>query len=205
MPSGSTLPELLRAAADEAPDADAFRYRDERLRYADWHALAERLAGGLAARGVGRGDVVALLLPSTPLYPVAYLAAARLGAVTTGINVRYRRTEIGHVLSHLRGWMRPQRRRVNLAFLPARAEVRQIPLGVVGVMGAWNYPVNLTLVPLVAAIAAGNHVLVKPSEHTPRTALFLPQQRQLLVALPRRGALPAQILVLSTAGDRPAS
>jgi acyl-CoA synthetase (AMP-forming)/AMP-acid ligase II len=47
---------------------------------------------------VRRGDVVALLLPSTPLYPVAYLAAARLGAITTGINVRYRRTEIGHVL-----------------------------------------------------------------------------------------------------------
>jgi coniferyl-aldehyde dehydrogenase len=82
-------------------------------------------------------------------------------------------TEIGHVLAHLRRWMRPQRRLVNLAFLPARAEVRQIPLGVVGVMGAWNYPVNLTLVPLVAAIAAGNHVLVKPSEHTPRTASFL--------------------------------
>jgi acyl-CoA synthetase (AMP-forming)/AMP-acid ligase II len=93
-----TLPELLRAAADDAPDADAFRYRDERITYGDWHALAERLAGGLAARGVGRGDVVALLLPSTPLYLVAYLAAARLGAVTTGINVRYRRTEIGHVL-----------------------------------------------------------------------------------------------------------
>jgi acyl-CoA synthetase (AMP-forming)/AMP-acid ligase II len=41
---------------------------------------------------------VALLLPSTPLYLVAYLAAARLGAITTGINVRYRRTEIGHIL-----------------------------------------------------------------------------------------------------------
>jgi acyl-CoA synthetase (AMP-forming)/AMP-acid ligase II len=94
----STLPELLRDAARRAPDAEAFRYRDERLTYAGWHDLAERLAGGLAARGVGRGDVVALLLPSTPLYIVAYLAAARLGAVTTGINVRYRRTEIGHVL-----------------------------------------------------------------------------------------------------------
>lgn len=98
MRSASTLPELLRDAAAEAPDADAFRYRDERVSYADWDALAGRLAGGLAARGVGRGDVVALLLPSTPLYPIAYLAAARLGAATTGINVRYRRTEIGHVL-----------------------------------------------------------------------------------------------------------
>jgi acyl-CoA synthetase (AMP-forming)/AMP-acid ligase II len=51
-----------------------------------------------AAAAAGRGVVVALLLPSTPLYPVAYLGAARLGAVTTGINVRYRRTEIGHIL-----------------------------------------------------------------------------------------------------------
>ncbi len=98
MPQGSTLPALLASAAAESPHADAFRYRDERLSYADWHELAGRLAGGLAARGVGRGDVIALLLPSTPLYLVAYLAAARLGAVTTGINVRYRRTEIGHVL-----------------------------------------------------------------------------------------------------------
>jgi acyl-CoA synthetase (AMP-forming)/AMP-acid ligase II len=93
-----TLPALLDAAAAEAARADAFRYRDERLSYGDWQRLAARLAGGLAARGVARGDVVALLLPSTPLYPVAYLAAARLGAVTTGINVRYRRTEIGHIL-----------------------------------------------------------------------------------------------------------
>ena len=98
MSAAATLPELLRAAAVESPDAEAFRYRNERLTYGDWNALAGRVAAGLAARGVGRGDVVALLLPSTPLYMVAYLGAARLGAVTTGINVRYRRTEIGHLL-----------------------------------------------------------------------------------------------------------
>jgi acyl-CoA synthetase (AMP-forming)/AMP-acid ligase II len=96
--AAETLPELLRAAATTAPQADAFRWNDERITYADWRALSDRLAGGLAARGVGRGDVVALLLPSTPLYLMAYLAAARLGAITTGINVRYRRTEIGHIL-----------------------------------------------------------------------------------------------------------
>jgi acyl-CoA synthetase (AMP-forming)/AMP-acid ligase II len=98
MSEPATLSDLLRRSAREAPDADAFRYRDERLTYADWDALADRVAAALAARGVARGDVVALLLPSTPLYPVAYLAAARLGAVTTGVNVRYRRREIEHVL-----------------------------------------------------------------------------------------------------------
>jgi coniferyl-aldehyde dehydrogenase len=82
-------------------------------------------------------------------------------------------TEIGHVLRHLRGWMRPRRAGVNLAFLPARAEIRQVPLGVVGIMAPWNYPVNLSLIPLICAVAAGNHVLLKPSEHTPRTAVFL--------------------------------
>ena len=98
MRSARTLRELLRAAAHDAPDADAFRYRDEQLTYRDWDVLADRLAAGLAAHGVGHGSVVALLLPSTPLYLIAYLGAAGLGAVTTGLNVRYRRSEIGHVL-----------------------------------------------------------------------------------------------------------
>ena len=93
-----TLSDLLRTAAREAPEAEAFRYRDERITYRDWDAMADHMASGLAARGIARGDVVALLLPSTPFYFVAYLGAARLGAVTTGINVRYRRSEIGHVL-----------------------------------------------------------------------------------------------------------
>ena len=94
----ATLGELLRRAAQTAPTTDAFRYRDERLTYADWDRLADRFAAGLAARGVRAGEVVALLLPSTPLYLLAYLGAARLGAVTTGINIRYRRVEIGHIL-----------------------------------------------------------------------------------------------------------
>ena len=98
MLSALTLPDLLRVAAREAPDAEAFRYRDEHLTYRDWDGLADRLAAAFAARGVGHGSVVALLLPSTPFYLVAYLAAARLGAVTSGINARYRRTEIAHIL-----------------------------------------------------------------------------------------------------------
>ena len=98
MLSAATLPDLLRAAARQAPQAEAFRYRAERLTYGDWDSLTDRLAAAFAAHGIGSGSVVALLLPSTPFYLVAYLAASRLGAATTGINARYRRTEIGHIL-----------------------------------------------------------------------------------------------------------
>jgi len=81
--------------------------------------------------------------------------------------------EIDHALGHLRRWMRPRRAAVGWRFWPARAEIRPEPVGVVGILSPWNYPVNLALVPLVSAIAAGNHVYLKPSEHTPRTAQFL--------------------------------
>jgi coniferyl-aldehyde dehydrogenase len=69
--------------------------------------------------------------------------------------------------------MRSQRRMVNWIFQPARAEVRVQPLGVIGVISPWNYPISLALIPLATAIAAGNHVMVKPSEHTPRSSVFL--------------------------------
>ncbi|MBN6149212.1 coniferyl aldehyde dehydrogenase [Xanthomonas sp. AmX2] len=81
--------------------------------------------------------------------------------------------EIDHLLAHLKRWMKPQRIGVGWRFWPARAEVRAVPVGVVGVIAPWNYPVNLALIPLATAIAAGNHVYLKPSEHTPRTAQFL--------------------------------
>ena len=81
--------------------------------------------------------------------------------------------EINHLLKHLRRWMRPRRTAVGWRLLPARAQIRPMPLGVVGVIAPWNYPVNLALIPLATAIAAGNHVYLKPSEHTPRTSAFL--------------------------------
>ncbi|HYG06373.1 MAG TPA: coniferyl aldehyde dehydrogenase [Stenotrophomonas sp.] len=81
--------------------------------------------------------------------------------------------EIDHLLRHLRRWSRPRRVGAGWRLWPARAEVRPVPLGVVGVIAPWNYPVNLALVPLATAIAAGNHVLLKPSEHAPHSAAFL--------------------------------
>jgi coniferyl-aldehyde dehydrogenase len=81
--------------------------------------------------------------------------------------------EIDNALRHLRRWARPRRVGVGWKFWPARAQLRPLPVGVVGIISPWNYPVNLALVPLVSAIAAGNHVYLKPSEHTPRTAAWL--------------------------------
>ena len=81
--------------------------------------------------------------------------------------------EIDHVLSRMTRWSRPRRVSAGWRLWPASAQVRPSPLGVVGILSPWNYPVNLALMPLVSAIAAGNHVYLKPSEHTPRTSGFL--------------------------------
>jgi coniferyl-aldehyde dehydrogenase len=78
--------------------------------------------------------------------------------------------EIRHVKRNLRRWMKPRAVPVNWQFFPSRAKVLYQPLGVAGVIGAWNYPVLLTLSPLVSALSAGNHVMIKPSELAPATA-----------------------------------
>jgi coniferyl-aldehyde dehydrogenase len=80
---------------------------------------------------------------------------------------------IDYLRANLRRWMKPTRGAAGWVFFPGRTEVRCQPLGVVGVIAPWNYPVNLALVPLATAIAAGNHVMLKPSEHTPRTSQLL--------------------------------
>jgi acyl-CoA reductase-like NAD-dependent aldehyde dehydrogenase len=78
--------------------------------------------------------------------------------------------ELRHVKRHLRAWAAPERRAVSYLFRPGRAEVRYQPLGVVGVIAPWNYPAQLAFAPLVGALAAGNRVMIKPSEYVPRTA-----------------------------------
>lgn len=80
---------------------------------------------------------------------------------------------IKHMLRHLESWMKPERRSVPFPFWPARAQVVYQPLGVVGVISPWNYPVSLALVPLATALAAGNRVMLKPSEYTPATSELL--------------------------------
>jgi coniferyl-aldehyde dehydrogenase len=86
----------------------------------------------------------------------------RAGEVFVSVEgVRYAR-------AHLRAWMRPSSRSVSLAFQPASARVVYQPKGVVGIISPWNYPLLLAVSPLAQALAAGNRVLLKPSELTPR-------------------------------------
>ncbi len=80
---------------------------------------------------------------------------------------------IHHTRRHLRRWMKPRRRAVSLWFQPGSAEVRPQPLGCVGIVVPWNYPLYLAVGPLAAAFAAGNRALVKMSEFTPATARLL--------------------------------
>ncbi|MCS5719342.1 aldehyde dehydrogenase family protein [Herbiconiux sp. CPCC 205763] len=81
--------------------------------------------------------------------------------------------EIEHTLTHLRRWLRPRRVGVPLAIAPASASTMLEPLGVVLVIAPWNYPLQLLLAPMVGALAAGNAVLLKPSELAPATSALM--------------------------------
>ncbi len=80
---------------------------------------------------------------------------------------------IAHARRHLRRWMRTERRAAAWWSLPGRARLMRQPVGVVGIIVPWNYPLYLAISPLTAALAAGNRAMLKLSEHTPRFgALF---------------------------------
>jgi len=81
--------------------------------------------------------------------------------------------ELKHALRHLAGWMRPRRVGTPLALLGTRSRIHWEPMGRVLILAPWNYPAFLVFAPLVSAIAAGNAVVVKPSEKAPATAAFI--------------------------------
>lgn len=89
--------------------------------------------------------------------------------------------EIKHARKHLKKWMKPRKVSAPINVQPGKAWYAYEPLGVVLVIGAWNYPVHLTFMPLVAALAAGNCVVVKPSEIAPHTSAALAELLPLYV------------------------
>ncbi|RZL25401.1 MAG: aldehyde dehydrogenase family protein [Rhodococcus sp. (in: high G+C Gram-positive bacteria)] len=151
------------AESDVAPVVTQLRevYAGDRTRKADWRKgqiggierfLDEReqeIAAALAA-DLGRSEMEAWLA-----------------------DVALVKAEATYARKRLRWWMRRRPQPLPLNQLPAVGWVQYEPRGVVLVIGAWNYPVYLTLVPLVAALAAGNVVIVKPSEGAPATSALL--------------------------------
>jgi aldehyde dehydrogenase (NAD+) len=99
------------------------------------------------------------------------------------------KAELKLMIKKLRQWARPRRAGHPIYFLPARSEIRREPFGVVLVMAPWNYPFQLAMSPAIAAIAAGNRVVIKPSESAPATAAVLEE-------LVRKAADPTHVKVI---------
>ncbi len=100
--------------------------------------------------------------------------------------------EIAHARRHLRHWMRGSRASATLTFLGGSARLRPEPRGVSLIIGPWNFPLLLTLGPLVSALAAGNAVILKPSELTPATSA--------VVARMLRATFPADLVAVAEGG-----
>jgi coniferyl-aldehyde dehydrogenase len=112
-------------------------------------------------RAVVAGNEAAIALAISDDFGIRSRTETELLEIVPTLNaIRYARR-------HLAGWMRPERRWVDPLFQPASAQVRHEPLGVIGIISPWNYPLQLALSPLVDALAAGNRAMLKPSELTP--------------------------------------
>ena len=83
------------------------------------------------------------------------------------------RALLSHTLRHLAKWVKPRKVHTPIYLQPAHAFIQRQPMGVVGVIAPWNYPVQLALAPAITALAAGNRVMLKPSELTPHTSAQL--------------------------------
>ena len=143
--------ELQHLASRREPPADAALRRDRLERLAAMvRDHAEAFADAIDSDFGGRSRAETQLLEIVPSLS----------------GIRHARKQVAR-------WMKPERRRVDLNFQPAKAWVRYEPLGVIGIISPWNYPLFLTVSPLTDAFAAGNRAMVKPSELTPNFSELL--------------------------------
>lgn len=129
--------------AETAPDAEARRRALttlEKLLLDNGEAIADAISEDFRGRSRAETELLEIL--------------------PTARSIRHARRKVAR-------WMRPERRSVDMALQPARAWVRYEPVGVVGIISPWNYPLQLALAPLCDALAAGNRAMIKPSELTP--------------------------------------
>jgi coniferyl-aldehyde dehydrogenase len=162
-PPGNASPQ----AADLARMESIFARQREAYARSPMPTLAERKRHLAALRAllIDHTDAIAEAISAD--FTARSVDDTLLGEIIPSVH------SIDYSQKRLRRWMKPSPRSVGLNFLPARARVVYQPLGVVGIMVPFNYPVNLAVVPLVAALAAGNRTMIKMSEHTPRTAALM--------------------------------
>jgi coniferyl-aldehyde dehydrogenase len=143
---------------------DAQRAAFARERYPDEATRRDRLARLRALVEDNEDGLVAAIDRDFGHRSAHETRLAELYIVTTGIR---------HALANLARWMKPQRVRTPLKLVPARGEIIRQPVGVVGIISPWNYPVQLALAPAIGALGAGNRAMLKPSELTPYTSALL--------------------------------
>jgi len=169
---GAALFELQRAAfADER--FPSHRVRRDRL---------DRLAALIERH---EPEIVDAVAADFGIRPSQETRLTELFVVQVGIR---------HARRHLGRWMRPCRVPTPLYLKPGSSRIERQPLGVVGIISPWNYPLQLALLPAAAALAAGNRALIKPSEITPSTSA-------LLRALITRYFSPAELAVVNGGAD----
>lgn len=185
------------------------------------HTSVDRIPGIVAGlrhtfdRGVTRPEpwrreqlrrLRTLLLERSADFEAALLAdLGKSGTEAQLTEIGFLVAELDQALAQLTRWMRPKRAGVPLAVQPATAKIVPEPLGVALVIAPWNYPLMLALSPVIGAIAAGNAVVIKPSELAPATAAVI--ARLVPDALDRRavavvtGAVPETTALLAERFD----
>ena len=133
-------------------------------RYPSFESRQDRLRRLSALTENHERDIVAAVAADFGTRPAQETRLAELFVIAAGVR---------HASRHLRRWMAQERVSTPVYLWPGRSRVLRQPLGVVGVISPWNYPVQLALLPALAALAAGNRVMLKPSELTPRTSELL--------------------------------
>lgn len=157
-------PIASATAQSLAERLDTMRAAQARDPVPDWPTRAERLRKLDALMRDHRDAIVAAIAADFGRRPAEETDLLEIFPSVSGIR---------HALRHGRGWMRPRRHWASFWFLPARTRMAPQPLGVVGIMVPWNYPLYLAVGPMTDALAAGNRVMVKMPEGTPRfSALF---------------------------------
>ncbi|OJH35135.1 aldehyde dehydrogenase family protein [Cystobacter ferrugineus] len=151
----------------EGSQTNPFQETFERLRARRWEQARTSAKQRVARLRKLREAIVAR---REELYQALYADFRKPAAEVESTEVLVVLMELDHALKHVAQWMKPRRAATPLLLAGTRSQVRYEPKGVVLIISPWNYPFQLTLAPLVAAVAAGNCVCIKPSEKTPHTA-----------------------------------